>query len=416
MRNIVFTLLPVAWFMATPFAHAQQSEPQKALNLLREARMAARSVQQADYTMRFDMKFMTSKDTMVRRYKTRLFPMPEDSLFGAWFRYEHFDKDGKHQASIAYNGQACYSAFRFDSSLQIDRIPEGTARIQSYAHNFPLYRIFRNPIDEPIPADSALASDTAEYLGMESLQGALCHHVRLRMKLKNEDHSADVMRVMRYTQEFWIDARNFFPVSFARTSTIAFQGDTMLQYQRFTLEEYSISSTAGNRYVDTLFDPVFQPKADKPDEDAPLPFLPWETEAPDFTLPGLDGKPVSLRQYRGKVVLLDFFYRSCYPCMLAIPGLQELHHQLQDSGLVVLGVNPFDTATATLQRFLSSRGVQYPVLIDADKEVVKTWMVRAYPTLYLIDRNGKIRFNQIGYSKETEGVVVEKVKALLREE
>ena len=390
--------------------------PPDAVSLLRQARQTALGVQQADYTMRFDMKFMTSNDTFTRRYQTRMYPMAAETLFGAYFRYEQYDMDRKHQASIAYNGRACYSAFRFDSSLQIDRLPGAAARIQSYAHNFPLYRIFPNSQDEPIPADSALAADTAEYLGMKPVQGADCHHIRLRMKLKNEDNSADVMRVLRYTQEFWIDARNHLPVSFSRLSTIAFQGDTMEQYQRYTLEEYKISQAPDSRYIDTVFDPVFQPKADEPEKDAPLPFLPWDTEAPDFTLPGLDGNKVSLRQYRGKVVLLDFFYRSCYPCMLAIPGLQELHHQLQDSGLVVLGVNPFDTATATLQRFLSSRGVQYPVLIDADKEVVKTWMVRAYPTLYLIDRNGKIRFNQIGYSKETEGVVVEKVKALLREE
>jgi len=390
--------------------------PPDAVSLLRQARQTALGVQQADYTMRFDMKFMTSNDTFTRRYQTRMYPMATDTLFGAYFRYEQYDMDRKHQASIAYNGRACYSAFRFDSSLQIDRLPGAAGRIQSYAHNFPLYRIFRNPIDEPILSDSALASDTAEYLGMESLQGAICHHVRLRMKLWNEDHSADEMHVLRYTQDFWIEAKNFFPVSFSRSSTIAFQGDTMLQYQRFTLEEYRISSTAGNRYVDTLFDPVFQPKADKPDEDAPLPFLPWETEAPDFTLPGLDGGKTSLSQYRGKVVLLDFFYRSCYPCMLAIPGLQELHHQLHDSGLVVLGVNPFDTATATLQGFLTSRGVQYPVLIDADKAVVKTWIVRAYPTLYLIDRKGNIRFNQIGFSKETEAAVASRVRELLQEE
>ncbi len=242
------------------------------------------------------------------------------------------------------------------------------------------------------------------------LLGEKCHRIHLRRQVKADTSAGSTMRVLGYQQEFWISTGATMPMpllAYAYHTRLAVQGDTMQQYQGFRLEEYKVYPNSPAGGIDTGFNPIFRYKAPKPDE--PLPTLANGTEAPDFLLKTLDGTKADLRSFRGKVVLVDFFYRSCYPCMLAIPGLQEMHHRWHDSGLVVLGVNPFDTAGTVLKRFLSGRGVTYPILSDADKSVVNTWKVRAYPTLYLIDRRGNIRYNQIGYSKETEEGIRAKV-------
>jgi len=385
------------------------------LRILGQARETAEAVRYVDYRMRFDMKFMTQNDTLTRYYQTRFLRQSADTLFGGYFRYDQTDRAGKPQATIAYNGQAVYSAYNFDSSLQIDRLPKDAERINAYIHNFQLYNGF-SVTENPIPHDTAIANDTLSYLGMEEVLGVKCHRIRLRRQVKADTSMGPTMRVLGYQQEFWIstDATTPMPLlAYANHTRLALQGDTMQQYQGFRLEQYKVYPNTPGGGVDTSFNPIFRYKAPKPDE--PLPTLANGTEAPDFMLKTLDGTKADLRSFRGKVVLVDFFYRSCYPCMLAIPGLQEMHYRWHDSGLVVLGVNPFDTASTVLKRFLSGRGVTYPILIDADKRVVNTWKVRAYPTLYLIDRRGNIRYNQIGYSKETEEGIRAKVKELLEE-
>jgi peroxiredoxin len=385
------------------------------LRILGQAREKAEAVRFVDYRMRFDMKFMTQNDTVTRYYQTRFLRQPADTLFGGHFRYDQTERVGKPQATIAYNGQAVYSAYNFDSSLQIDRLPQDAGRINSYIHNFQLYQGF-SATENPIPHDTAMANDTLAYLGVEEVLGEKCHRIHLHRQVKADTSAGSTMRVLGYQQEFWISTGATTPMpllAYSHHTRLAIQGDTMQQYQGFRLEEYKVYPNTPAGGIDTGFNPIFRYKAPKPDE--PLPTLANGTEAPDFLLKTLDGTYADLRSFRGKVVLVDFFYRSCYPCMLAIPGLQEMHHHLHDSGLVVLGVNPFDTAGTVLKRFLSGRGVTYPILIDADKSVVNTWKVRAYPTLYLIDRRGNIRYNQIGYSKETEEGIRVKVKELLQE-
>jgi thiol-disulfide isomerase/thioredoxin len=87
--------------------------------------------------------------------------------------------------------------------------------------------------------------------------------------------------------------------------------------------------------------------------------------------------------------------------MLALPSLQALHEKYEDQGLRIIGVDPYDKIEDSIAPFLAKRGVTYLVLLDG-KKVAKEYHVSAYPTMYLIGRNGKILFSQIGYSEEAE--------------
>jgi peroxiredoxin len=110
--------------------------------------------------------------------------------------------------------------------------------------------------------------------------------------------------------------------------------------------------------------------------------------APDFRLKSFDGKTVSLADYRGKVVLLDFWATYCAPCVQALPELQALHAKNAARGFAVVGVTVDDRAE--LVRKATTRAkVGYPIL-QATPEVWNAYKVNALPSLILVGRDGTI--------------------------
>jgi peroxiredoxin len=119
--------------------------------------------------------------------------------------------------------------------------------------------------------------------------------------------------------------------------------------------------------------------------------------APDFTLASLDGKQVSLSQFRGRPVMLNFWYSTCPGCLAEIPGMQRFYSAQQAAGkdFVILGVNSVDDAQ-TAQQFAQQSGLTYPLALDNNQHVATLYNLTATPTSYFIDRQGMIRFVQVG--------------------
>lgn len=110
--------------------------------------------------------------------------------------------------------------------------------------------------------------------------------------------------------------------------------------------------------------------------------------APSFSLKTFDGKPVSLEQMRGKVVLLDFWATFCGPCMAALPELQALHAKYQQRGFSVVGVT-VDDRPALVRKATANAKVAYPIL-QATPKVWNAYKVNALPALVLVGRDGRI--------------------------
>ncbi len=120
-----------------------------------------------------------------------------------------------------------------------------------------------------------------------------------------------------------------------------------------------------------------------------------EVEAPDFTLKDLNGKKVQLRDFRRKVIFLNFFATWCVPCRLEMPAMERLSKAYKDKGLVVLAVDIKESAK-TVRTFLQELKVSFPALLDADGSVAFTYGIRPLPATYLIGRNGKILWRAFG--------------------
>ena len=142
-----------------------------------------------------------------------------------------------------------------------------------------------------------------------------------------------------------------------------------------------------------------------------------QVRAPEIGRPWLNSPPLSLRQLRGRVVLLDFWDYTCVNCLRTLPYVQAWHERYHDKGLSVLGVHTpeftFAQYEQNVERAVRDLGITYPVVIDSNYELWKAFANRYWPTKYLLDGDAYLRYAHFG--EGAYGETEQAIQELLRE-
>jgi peroxiredoxin len=117
--------------------------------------------------------------------------------------------------------------------------------------------------------------------------------------------------------------------------------------------------------------------------------------APNFILPDQNGKLHSLKEYRGKTVVINFWASWCPPCVAEMPSLQRAADELVKHDIPVLGIGVGEDRSS-VTRFLEKMPLQFPLLLDTKTEVMQNWSVPSLPTTIIIDADGKIVLLALG--------------------
>jgi peroxiredoxin len=137
------------------------------------------------------------------------------------------------------------------------------------------------------------------------------------------------------------------------------------------------------------------------------------TKAPGWTLTGLDGEPLSLAKLRGRIVVLDFWYIACAPCLASMPKLSAVQKKFDPAKVTIVGVNVRDSL-AYAKRFITSKGFSYSFAFDG-ADAARAYHISGYPTFYIIGRDGTIAASHDkGYSEGFEEELTGMIDAALR--
>jgi peroxiredoxin len=136
--------------------------------------------------------------------------------------------------------------------------------------------------------------------------------------------------------------------------------------------------------------------------------------APAFTLTALSGQQGALSQYKGQVVMVNFWATWCGPCQQEMPLLDQMYKKYKPAGFTLIGVN-VDKESPAVKELLARKPVSFPVLLDPANQVSKAYHVDEMPSSVIIDRKGEIRYIHRGYRPGDENEYQDRIRQLIRE-
>jgi peroxiredoxin len=138
-------------------------------------------------------------------------------------------------------------------------------------------------------------------------------------------------------------------------------------------------------------------------------------QVPNFTVTTLEGKTLKISELKGKVVLINFFATWCGPCMAEMPNVEkDIWQALKSEKLVVLAIGR-EHSKAELLKFNKEKGFTFSIAPDPKREIYSQFAKQYIPRNYVIDKDGKISFQSMGYTPEDFAKMIELIKAQLKE-
>jgi peroxiredoxin len=297
-------------------------------------------------------------------------------------------RDDKYQQ--LFDGRNYYSLTPWNQTLEVSSVITSPEKLNDLKSNYTIYPFFKYINDglQYYNTDSMIGR--VVVTGEEIFRGEKCYKVEtLTRKGKNK---------MKSRQYYYISAKTFLPVRHYVTFEDSTGKAREVQVFDVWIDEIKFDIPSSDGFLkSSLGNYNREVSADLP-EDKPASLLAIGTEAPDWELPLLDGTKLKLSSLLGKIVIMDFWYKSCLPCQKQMTSLQVLHEKYKDCPVVFIGINTKDDPTRdNLSAFLTNRGITMLSVYQGLK-IEAGYHVTASPALFVIDKTGKIVYNLDGYS------------------
>ena len=156
---------------------------------------------------------------------------------------------------------------------------------------------------------------------------------------------------------------------------------------------------------------VFSPFSEAQQAGRGLTKLADTPQAPEFVLRDLDGNQHRLSDYRGQVVIINFWATWCPPCREEMPSMQRAWESLKNDGIHMLAINVGEDED-TIFQFTANYPVDFSLLMDSDSGVINQWPVRGLPTTFVVDPKGRISYRAIGGREWDDPALLSLVRAL----
>lgn len=137
--------------------------------------------------------------------------------------------------------------------------------------------------------------------------------------------------------------------------------------------------------------------------------------APGFSLAGRGGKTIDLAQFKGQVVMINFWATWCGPCRQEMPLLEDIYKKYKPMGFTMLGVNVEPDSAAAEAWLAKQKPVTFPIAFDTDSKVSKLYKVAGMPSTVFVDRKGNIRVMHKGYKPGDENFYLSQIRSMLKE-
>ena len=137
--------------------------------------------------------------------------------------------------------------------------------------------------------------------------------------------------------------------------------------------------------------------------------------APGFKLSGRGGKTIDLAQYKGQVVMINFWATWCGPCRQEMPLLEDIYKKYKPMGFTLVGVNVEPDAKGAEAWLTKQKPVSFPIAFDTESKVSKMYKVAGMPSTVFVDRKGNIRVMHKGYKPGDEDFYLTQIRSMLKE-
>ncbi|WP_100614722.1 redoxin domain-containing protein [Confluentibacter citreus] len=327
---------------------------------------------------------------------------PKDTLIG--FKIASLQKNGHHQV---YNTENLFGLTTGNKTLTItnkNQYPKQVSRIKQFYISFPFFYLVKNAFDY------AEKDEKTEIinLGSVKINNQDCYKLTISTPKNNDQMSSE--------QIYYISKDTYLPIGSDLSVSTKIGNATEIISLEIRISDINLEDEISDKiftqeelseYVKVInYTPELEQRANT--------LLAIGEKAPEWELSNSQGKKINLNDLKGRITIMDFWYKACGPCNKQMVKLQELHNKYPENKVKFIGINTIDDPIEdNIDLFLENRNITMETVFNG-KTIENDYQVTASPALFVIDQNGFIVHNIDGYSSNIVTELTEVIEKHLK--